>query len=328
MKKFDVMFSSDSKYIDIMLASIYSFLLNSNFDNIRIHIITSGFSKEDYKKIEDFIAMFPNTEIYFYPMEGFDIERYKLPSWRGVQISNARLFFEEIIKPQILGIENMLYLDSDTITVSDLTDLENYSDGLYAVKDSCMNEYVTSLPNLPTYYNSGVIYINVNEWINGGYQDRIVDFLENNSNIELRLPDQDTLNCALTDQFKQLPLKYNIPPTVYAFNNTFRKIYFNPNRRNISYEQVVEAIQDPKIFHGYGFGGFKPWQGKFNPYSEEFMKYILSVNPDFKSDKLDCIQTAIAKFPYLYRAIILMMTYMPQSLEQRIKKIAFTLKNN
>ena len=51
MKKFDVLFTTDRKYIDIMLSSLYSFLLNSNLENIRVHIITQDFSLEDYKRV-------------------------------------------------------------------------------------------------------------------------------------------------------------------------------------------------------------------------------------------------------------------------------------
>ena len=51
MKKFDVLFTTDKGYIDIMLASLYSFLLNSKLENIRVHIITKDFSLEDYAKM-------------------------------------------------------------------------------------------------------------------------------------------------------------------------------------------------------------------------------------------------------------------------------------
>ena len=94
MKKFDVLFTADRKYIDIMLSSLYSFLLNSNLENIRVHIITQDFSLEDYKRVEQITNLFNNIELYFYPLENFDIDKYNIPKWRDGQISNSRLFFE------------------------------------------------------------------------------------------------------------------------------------------------------------------------------------------------------------------------------------------
>ena len=49
MEYFDILYSVDNRYIDIMLSSIYSLLCNGKLENLRIHIITSNFSKEDYQ---------------------------------------------------------------------------------------------------------------------------------------------------------------------------------------------------------------------------------------------------------------------------------------
>ena len=45
MNKLDVLYSSDNRYIDIMLASIISLIENSEIDNLNIHIISYNFKK-------------------------------------------------------------------------------------------------------------------------------------------------------------------------------------------------------------------------------------------------------------------------------------------
>lgn len=327
MKKFDVMFSADSKYVDIMLASISSFLLNSKLENIRIHIITSEFSLEDYKKIEKIINSFSNVELYFYPLEDFDIEKYRIPNWKGSQIANARLFFGEILKPHLLDIKNLLYLDSDTLTVSELSELENYKDGVFAARDGCLNSYYKQFSNLDTYYNSGVIFINVLEWLENNYQEEIIKFLKKNDS-KISFPDQDVFNCALHQYIKELPVSYNLGPYAYLFNDFFSKLYFNPKYRNIGYDEVKLALEEPKIIHSYGLAGIKPWHYNFNPYSDEFMKYILDVNPNFKVDELDKFKQLVSKNPNLYKLMVLMRTYLPERIENNIKSLSLKLQQS
>lgn len=321
MNKFDVLFTADNKYIDIMLASIYSFLQNSKLKNIRAHIITKGFSNQDLKRVESFINMF-NVECYFYPLEDFNIDKYNIPKWRDGQISNSRLFFQEILKPHISNIKKVLYLDCDTITVSDLSDLKEYKKGLMACRDiCCFNHYYKNLYNLDSYFNSGVLFIDVEEWIKNNYQEKIINFIEN-SDIELSYPDQDILNCSLFEYIEELPIKYNLPPHVYMFNDFFGKLYFNNKHRNVCYEEVLESKNKPKIIHSYGLSGIKPWNGEFNPYYNEYIKYILEVNPNFKSEELSKLKKLLSKFPTLYRGMLLTRTYIPEKLEKHVKELA------
>lgn len=328
MEKFDVLFTTDKKYIDIMMASMYSFLLNSKLENIRVHIITQDFSLEDYKRVEQITNLFNNIELYFYPLEKFDIDKYNIPKWRDGQIANSRLFFETILKPYMLDIKKLLYLDCDTITVSNLTELKN-TDSLLMCKDiCCLNKYYKNLYNLDSYYNSGVILIDVDEWINNGYQEKIIKFLENNKNIKLSYPDQDIINCALSKHINELLINYNLPPHAYMFNKNFSKLYFNEKRRNVSRNEVEEAKKDVKIIHSYGLSGIKPWHGNFNPFSEEFMKYILEINPNFKPGELDKMKKLVSKFPHLYRTMLLARTYMPEKIEDKVKVLALKCQHS
>ena len=328
MKKFDVLFTTDKGYIDIMLASLYSFLLNSKLENIRVHIITKDFSLEDYKRVEQITNFFINIEFYFYPLENFDIDKYNIPKWRDGQISNSRLFFETILKPYILDIKKLLYLDCDTITISNLIELKN-TDSLLMCKDiCCLNKYYKNLYNLDSYYNSGVILIDVDEWTNNGYQEKIIKFLENNKNIKLSYPDQDIINCALSKHINELPINYNLPPHAYMFNKNFSKLYFNEKRRNVSRNEVEVAKKDVRIIHSYGLSGIKPWHGSFNPFSEEFMKYILEINPNFKPDELDKMKKLVSKFPHLYRTMLLARTYMPEKIEDKVKVLALKCQHS
>lgn len=326
MKYFDILYSVDNRYIDIMLGSIYSLLYNSKIENIRLHIITSNFSKEDYQKLELFFKFYPNVEYYFYPLENFEIDKFSIPTWRGSQIANSRLFFQEILKNKIDDINNLLYLDSDTIIVDDLNDLKNYTNGIFAVKEAVLKKYCKNLDNLDTYYNSGVIYIDINEWLNNCYQDEIIHTIERND-IKLSYPDQDILNCALNKYITSLPTKYNLPPHAYIFNGKSGRLYFNDKKRCVSYNEIIQSLKDTKIIHSYGLSNIKPWDSTINPFHDEYMKYILTVNPNFKPQQLDTMKKLITLVPTLYYGLMLSRNYLPDNIENKIKQFALHLQH-
>lgn len=321
--KSDVLFTANKGYMDILLASIYSLLLNGGLKNLRIHIISEGFESTDNKRIEEFVTSFGNAEVYFYPMEDYDISKHNMPDWHGTQISNARLFFGDILKPHRMGIDNLLYLDADTITVGDLNGVHSYKSGIYAVKDACLNHYYKNLDNLDTYYNSGVIYFDVNEWMGNNYQGKVMDMLSGNR-IKLSYPDQDIFNCAVREDIEELPVKYNIPPHAYMFEGNTRKVYFNPMFRNVSHDEIASAVGDPKIIHTYGLSGIKPWQTDFNPFHDVYMKYITGVNPDFRKEELDGLKKFVEKVPFIYKGMLLARTYMGEPIEKYVRKLSLS----
>lgn len=320
-KKNDVLFTANKGYIDIMLASIYSLLTNGNLSNIRLHIICDGFTDEEFKRIEKVIKNFGNAEVYFYPMEDYNLSKYNIPDWHGTQIANARLFFGDILKPHKMNIENLLYLDADTITVGDLNGLCKYADSLHAVRDAGLKHYNKSLDNLDTYYNSGVIYFNVDEWMSKDYQRKIVDLLKENR-IKLTYPDQDIFNCAIRNGISDLPVNYNIPPHAYMFDGILAKMYFNSKLRNVGYEEIGEARLAPKIIHTYGLTGIKPWQTDFNPFYDEYMKYITAINHDFIPTDLEGLKKVVVQFPNFYKALLIARTYMTETIEKPVRALA------
>lgn len=318
MEKLNVLYTSDQKFIDIMLASIISLLENSNIPEIDINIITSGFSDEDYQKIEKVIKSYPNANVTFYPLEDFNIEKYQMPEWRGTQIANARLFFQEILSKKIQEIDNLLYLDSDTIIMNELNGLEEYNDGpIGAVKDQMKIADVRNL-GLSNYYNSGVLYINTEEWINNAMQARLIEALEKTTR-KLVLPDQDLINIALQAELVTMPQEYNLGPISYLYGSLGEKLYFNKNIRQVKLPEIVQAKEKPRIIHTYGFGNVKPWNNNtINPYNKEFRKYLSLANPKFVTTDPEIIGRFFMERPNLLKLALLIKTYLPSKIEHKV----------
>lgn len=321
MEKLNVLYTSNQKFVDITLASIISLIENSHIPEINIHLITSGFSDADYQKIENIVSLYPNISISFYPLEDFDINRYQMPEWRGTQIANARLFFQEILKNNIHAIGNLLYLDSDTIVMDSLKELEQYNAGpIGAVKDQKKYSDIKKL-EISNYYNSGVLYINTEEWIKNAMQDKLIETLER-TNKKLLFPDQDLLNITLQENFITMPQEYNLGPISYLYGPLGEKLFFNEKIRQVGIPEVEHAKQKPRIIHSYGFANIKPWNyNTVNPYNEEFLKYLYLANPEFAKSNPEAMGRFFMERPNLLKLAFLIKTYTPTQLDIEVKRV-------
>lgn len=321
-----ILYTIDCNYIPYMLASIYSLIENSRLEGLKIHIITENFTRENYDSINNFFQNYPQVEYAFYPLEEFDIAKYSIPNWHGTQSANARLFFADILGSQTKQMNHLLYLDSDTVVVDELSSLKNYQDDLYASKDGTLRSYAKKLNNLSCYYNTGVIYLNVQRWLEDNYQDKIIDTIRSAS-ITLSYPDQDLFNCAFQDSITSLPAAYNMSPYAYLFDGLLEKIYYNKKRRFIDYQEIRLQKEHPKILHSYGFASIKPWASTFNPLHEQYMKYLLAVDPNFIPPELESYQKLITKLPHLYYFLLLSREYVPEVIGEKMKALSLHFHN-
>lgn len=326
MNTLDVLYTSDNRYLDIMLGSIASLIRNSQVENICVHIISANLNRNDYEKIVRFFSKYPNVKYNIYPLEEFDIEKYHIPDWRNTQIANARLFFTDIMREKISGIENLLYLDSDTCVVGDLTSLDQFQDvTIGACKDNNCLELLKKY-QIPMYYNSGVLFINIDRWVEEKCKEKILEEIYH-PHTELNFPDQDIINIALQRDIEALPIQYNLMPYEYLFDSIDERLFFNSSIKCRSYQEVEEALACPKIYHGCGLVGIKPWSNNtINPFNEMFMRYILDVNPDFEMEELTSFQKLLDRHPFLLKKALVLKTYLPQSLYDLIGEMSMKMQ--
>ena len=328
MEKLDVLYASDNKYIDIMMTSIVSLIRNSNIKSLNIHIISYNFKKEDYARVKEIISRYPNVSVNFYPLEEYDIDKYNIPSWHGLQVGNSRLFFQDILGDSIKGMENLLYLDGDTIVKGDLNSLSEYAgNSISACKD---NNKVTMprIFGLESYYNSGVLFINVNRWVEEHLQDKIIEEVYHPS-VDLYLPDQNILNVALKDDISELPINYNLMPLEYFFSEKDRERYFNEKIRLRTAAEVGKAIADPKIYHCCCLAGIKPWyKNDINPFNEDFLKFAYEVNPDFTLQEMNTFRSFFNSYPGLFRKLLILRNYLPDDFNVVVSKLSMFFQGN
>lgn len=322
MKHLDILYATNRDYLNITLASILSVIDNSQIENIRIHMMTEGFLDHDYKKVQILLDKFPNVTLSFYPIEEFHLEKYQIPGWQDTQVANARLFFQKILGKNLDNIEELLYLDSDTIVTGDLNDLNQYHGKIHAVLDNAHPSYIKDL-GVSRYFNSGVLKINTNWWKKEDCEARVIKFMKDNPTKKLIYPDQDVLNCTLETDIEELPMSYNLSPAISLMQGLTLSLFCDRFDKDL--EMVKESKINPKILHSYGLLGIKPWtNNKVNPYNNIFRKYIYEVNPDFKLQELSSIKKILSSNPVLFNSLFLVKSYTPECLQDVLKETALT----
>ena len=154
--------------------------------------------------------------------------------------------------------DKVLYLDADIICLKPIKDLKkiNIDDKIIAVVEES-NDYVVKKRikdlHLKTnkYFNSGVLYINIKNWLNNDINNKLINYAKTAS--DLIFPDQDILNVVLEKNCLYIDKKYN-----YTFD-----VRYKSNR-------YIYTIPDNIVFLHY-VGRFKPWQEWcMHPLKEKF----------------------------------------------------------
>ena len=139
-----------------------------------------------------------------------------LPRWGAAYLSRtmySRLFLSELLP---LEISRAIYLDCDVICVGNLRKLWSFGAAvalLAAVRDVWVDkrqEHKVSLgmPVESTYFNSGVLLINVEGWRRNKVGERLLDYLSQREKSDYG--DQDIINAVLWRETVELPRRWNV----------------------------------------------------------------------------------------------------------------------
>ena len=134
----------------------------------------------------------------------------------GSHISLAayyRIFLGNLLP---LKIHKVLYLDCDLVVVGSIEKLRNTDLKTFAVacvEEMCSGreEIYTRLhyPSSDSYFNSGVLLVNLDYWREEGLMSKALDYISKNGS-KLVFNDQDVLNALLHDCKLFLPFRYNV----------------------------------------------------------------------------------------------------------------------
>ena len=211
-----VFFASNDKYVPYLDVAISSIVENSSKENnYEIIVLKTDISEENQNKLLKHAK--DNIAIKFYDVNAIlEPIKKQLPDMFYYTLAAYYRLFIETAFPQY---DKAIYLDCDLILMTDIAKLynEDLGDNLVAAvfeqntdRDERFTNYVKDIIGIPpkTYFNSGVMLMNLKEFRNFKVQERFLNMLTT-YNFDCLAPDQEYLNTICHGKVKYLPTGWN-----------------------------------------------------------------------------------------------------------------------
>lgn len=216
MKTVPIFFASNDRYVPYLDVAIISILSNvSQERSYEITILKTDISEDNQQKLLKHQT--DNVKIRFYDVKDM-LEPVKnvLPDMFYYSLAAFYRLFIEKAFPQY---DKAIYLDCDVVLLTDIAKLYDVDvgDNLVAAayeqntsRAPMFTNYVEEIIGIPyyTYFNSGVMVMNLKEFRKFGVQDRFIKMLTT-YNFDCLAPDQEYINVICHGRVKYLPTGWN-----------------------------------------------------------------------------------------------------------------------
>ena len=278
-EKINVIFASDNNYVPFLLISIASLLENEhNFKSVNLYILDDGISNENKGRINKLVNNYPASISFFKTKKLEEMDFNVLCLERNFEMTSfttyARLFISNLLPKDI---DKILYLDCDSIILGSLKDfwLEDISDYYCAGVLDCINTSIKEglgIQRGESYFNCGVLLINLKKWREDNVEDKFVKFLVDNQN-RFYQHDQGVINLVFKNQIKIVEPKYNLQACFQFLEYGLAKKFSGMETEYYSKEIVNDSQENPIFLHFCGLNYFRPWYNQNHPFFNEFEKY-------------------------------------------------------
>lgn len=270
-----ILYTCDNNFVWLMGISMISLLENNkNIKDLNIWLIGKDISEEN-REILSSIANKYSRNITIVDFPDLQIPD-SLCSERWPKITFARLFANELLPK---NIEQLLYIDCDTIIYGDISQLDSYDmkGNLFCGVRDCIGKkyrYNIGLSKDDLYINAGVLLINTKKL----QEFDIRPYLEKTAweyKDFITYTDQDLLNIAFKNQIGEISPRFNVMTIVASYDLKTINLLRKPEMFYTE-KQLINAKQDPRIIHyTTNLLTVRPWYSNTNhPFAEEFRQYL------------------------------------------------------
>lgn len=271
----NIVYASNNDYAKYLGISMFSLLdHNQDLKEIIIYILSQEINDENKSKLSAI------ANRYRRKVEFIDVSQFKkmIPFHFNTSgfhpIVLSRLFLCRYLPADI---ENVLYLDCDIIVNGSIRELDELALGQYyiaAVPELYMPADKKALIDLntdETYYNAGVLLINLGLWRTENLEVSFMDYYQR-MNGQLLYNDQDIVNHCCKKRILTLNYTYNLSTNLPYFPYYFVK-KLQPAYNIRSSALHGEILDNPVIIHY--MGDERPWiAGNFNKYRKQYEYYF------------------------------------------------------
>jgi lipopolysaccharide biosynthesis glycosyltransferase len=266
-KEMNIVCTIDDNYARHCAAMLCSLSKNNPETIFNIFIIISKLREDIYSNLLEFLQSL-GFNVHFIPIDESRI--INAPIHYHVSLATYfRLFIPELLDS---AIEKVLFLDSDIVIRDDITPFWNTNVSGYshaAVENPGFNrEYKEKLGISVdgSYFNAGVMLINLEYWRQENLTERGIDFINRNPD-KIDFCDQDVLNYLLQFHWLKVDSHWN------AQEGFFRG--YSSDELGITDQKHREIKESPSIVHFTGSGSCKPWHYQCeHPFKGDYYRYL------------------------------------------------------
>lgn len=264
-----VVLCSDHNYFKYGCVTILSLLESNPGVSVVVHYVGSDIPNDDIENLKSLVISH-KAQLFYYSVDDSIINKF--PDITEMQYLSKMCYCRMLlasILPQ--SLDKVLYLDTDILVIGPIENLYNEDlEGYYyaAIDDvvSGGNDVYARLglnKDYTTYFNSGVMLLNLKEWRVDDFEGIIMK-LVTNSNHLLIYPDQDILNIVGVGRTKIMPMRYNMQDTCFKVHK--------PNIKTMVADWNDE-ISETRIIHFTYFK--KPWLfSSTHPCKQMYLSYL------------------------------------------------------
>ncbi len=273
-----VLLASNEFFVPYLSAALESIVDHVSPDRrYDVVVLTGGLSQASMETLTSQVAS-ENVDIGFLDVTAA-LQSVRLPR-RGRFRAEASF---RLVAPTLLpSVRKAIYLDCDLIVLRDLADLYDVelgdnllaatrdadTAGIYSGYDTCVRPHIDDVVGLSdpyTYFQSGVVLMNLEAMRRDCPLEDMLDFAQNN---RLRWPDQDVLNHVARGRYVRVDTRWNFM-TDWQFLRRARIVAQAPQEIQDDYDA---ARRDPYIVHYAGPDG-RPWLYPSCDMAECFWRY-------------------------------------------------------
>ncbi len=257
----------DNNYVRHCAVMLVSLFENNADEKMTVHVVENGLTPVDRKLLIDLAARYGN-EACFYKVSPQSLEGFTIRMSHG-RISLAayyRCLLSDIL-PKNIG--RVLYLDCDIVvrgSIRRLWDTPLAGKSAVVVEDMGCDEderyRILQYPKRYSYFNSGVMLINLGYWRSHQMAQLCKDYYHTYPE-RIRFNDQDVLNGVMYKDKLLTDLCWNVQDGFYR----------NPPELSDAWKRKFAAVlKDPVILH---FTNRKPWDyDSQHPLRDEYFRYL------------------------------------------------------
>jgi lipopolysaccharide biosynthesis glycosyltransferase len=209
---FHIAFCVDNHYFRAMGATIASIIANNPERHFTFHVLAFEVDDAHRVRLAQLETMYPvKTELHLLDLQSFQ----QFSHFLGHSHYSLAIFMRLLIPTVLRGqTDRVLYLDADILCVGKLDEMiamDLSQDIAVVVPDAPVTTArrveALALPHAE-YFNSGVMFINIETWIAADITTQTLDVLLNGEK-ELRFYDQDALNIVLNGRARYISPRWN-----------------------------------------------------------------------------------------------------------------------